>query len=113
VSSLDTLHEPSYTVTTTPRDLGDSQDDHAEKCKKDAEESQRGSAQDGPPCRCPLEEALLGRLLWSFSVGTLVFTAEGSRSNVRTPFHHLTKSSCLRTERGRMWGGTEGLLEGS
>jgi len=79
--------------------LGDSQDDHAEKCKKDVEESQRGSAQDGPPCRCPLEEALLGRLLWSFSVGTLVLAAEGSRSNIRTPFQQLTKSSPLYKDR--------------
>jgi hypothetical protein len=40
------------------QDLGGWQDDHAEK---DVEESQRGSGQDAPACRCPLEQELLGR----------------------------------------------------
>jgi len=41
------------------QDLGGWQDDHAEK---DIEDSQRGSGQDAPACRCPLEhELLLGR----------------------------------------------------
>ncbi len=40
------------------QDLGGWQDDHAEK---DVEESQRGSGQDALACRCPLEQALLGR----------------------------------------------------
>ena len=33
------------------------QDEHAEK---DLEETQRGSGQDVPACRCPLEQELLG-----------------------------------------------------
>jgi hypothetical protein len=40
------------------QDLGGWQDDHAET---DLEESQRGSGQDAPACRCPLEHGLLGR----------------------------------------------------
>ena len=40
------------------QDLGGWQDDHAEK---DVEESQRGSGQDAPARRCPLEKELLGR----------------------------------------------------
>ena len=32
---------------------------------------------------------------WSSPVGTLLLAAEGSRSNIRTPFQHLTKSSPL------------------
>ncbi len=38
--------------------MGGWQDDHAEK---DLEVSQRGSGQDAPACRCPLEQELLGR----------------------------------------------------
>ena len=37
--------------------LAGRQDDHAEK---DLEESQRGSGQDAPACRCPLEQELRG-----------------------------------------------------
>jgi hypothetical protein len=40
------------------QDLGGYQDDHAEN---DLEESQRGFGPDDPACRCPLEQALLGR----------------------------------------------------
>ena len=40
------------------QDLGGLQDDHAEK---DVEESQRGSGQDVPSFRCPLEQEPLGR----------------------------------------------------
>ncbi len=40
------------------QDLGGWLDDHAEK---DLEESQRGSRQDAPTCRCPLEQEVLGR----------------------------------------------------
>jgi hypothetical protein len=40
------------------QDLGGWQDDRAEK---DLEESQRGSGQDVPACRCPLEQELLVR----------------------------------------------------
>jgi hypothetical protein len=39
------------------QDLGGWQDDHDEK---DVEESQRGSGQDAPASRCPLEQQLLG-----------------------------------------------------
>jgi hypothetical protein len=42
------------------KDLGDWKDDHVEK---DLEESQRGSGQDAPACRCPLEQELLDRHL--------------------------------------------------
>jgi len=49
------LWEPS--LMRTIQDLGDWQDDHAEK---DLEECQRGSGQDVSVCRCPLEEELLG-----------------------------------------------------
>ena len=38
--------------------MGGWQDDHDEK---DLEESQRGSGQDAPACRCPLKRELLGR----------------------------------------------------
>jgi hypothetical protein len=40
------------------QDLGDWQDGHVEK---DIEESQRGSGEDVPCCRCPLEAELLGQ----------------------------------------------------
>jgi hypothetical protein len=50
---------PSTVSRRLEQDLGGWQDDHAEK---DLEESQRGSGQDDPACRCPLErEGLLGR----------------------------------------------------
>ncbi len=56
--------------------MGGRQDDHAEK---DLEESPRGSGQDAPACRCPLEEELLGRRLQWHKFGKAPTRFEATR----------------------------------
>jgi len=67
------------------QDLGGWQDDHAEK---DVEESQRGSGQDAPASRCPLQQELLGRRPQWHGNGKAPVRSEATHGDVSPLLHH-------------------------
>ena len=74
------------------QDVGSWQDDHAEK---DLEEIQRGSGQDAPACRCPLEQELLGRRPQWHGKGKAPVRFEATRGVDSPVAHHHTRAAAL------------------
>ncbi len=75
------------------QDLGGWQDEHAEK---DFEESQGGSGQDAPACRCPLEQELLERRPQWHGKDKAPVRFEAAHIDDRmVPYHHTRDAALL------------------
>ena len=74
------------------QDLNGWQDEHAEK---DLKENQRGSGQDSPATRCPLEQELLGRHPQWHGKGKAPVRSETTHGDVSAVPHHHTRTAQL------------------